>query len=281
MLRAILLRDDHMTKRRAVLRQVQEAHDLAPAGRLHLLHRARDHRQVLDPVRQHHHVVLQAHTSDLGAVLVEDFKVDVPPHRFVPLRSLQQRIIEVKAWLHCDDHARLQCARGAKGTVAMIARAGGQHSRRKAVIAAHVVRVDPDEMAQPVRHEHSSNVVFHQPLHRRLALQDATLLQASQDDLVRLPVHVHPHHACLHHPLARDVGIENNVVDGCLLLRELAIGWEGHRDVARVAVQLGSHIVHDHVAILDALIVRHASVTRMQDGRAAADRADGRVSPQA
>ena len=88
-------------------------------------------------------------------------------------RTVEQQVDEVAAGLDSEDHPRLDLARGAQLAQTRPRRPLGCAAQ----VTTHVVRVKPDQMAQPVRHEDSAQPSRHHGLDRRLV---AVVCRATQ-----------------------------------------------------------------------------------------------------
>merc|ERR1719375_3063597 len=106
-------------------------------------------------------------------------------NRWVSLCAIEKIGHEIDAWLNGKDHAWLECALQAQGTVA---RTGVPCAPRG--IAPNVVRVDPEQMPEPMRHEHRTDIRGHHLLH--IALQEPSDCQALKADTVGKLVHRSP-----------------------------------------------------------------------------------------
>eukprot|EP00964_Phaeocystis_antarctica_P000142 scaffold80_cov50-Phaeocystis_antarctica.AAC.1 len=83
---------------------------------------------------------------------------------FAGERAVEQQVDEVAAGLDSEHHPRLDEARGAQLAQPRPRRPLG----RARQVAAHVVRVESDEVTQPVRHEHRAQPSRHHGLDRCL-----------------------------------------------------------------------------------------------------------------
>ena len=148
-----------------LLEELVAVHNPAIHDTLHIFHRPSAVREVPHPVLGHHHVVLKAHPTETSKPN-ELLGHKKGRHLRVGERLVQQVIDEINPGLDGDRHARGEVPSAAESRVSR-SRVPGPPPLR---VAAHVVRVYPDEVAEAVGHEHRANVSGEHVVHG--ALQD-------------------------------------------------------------------------------------------------------------
>ena len=175
-------------------------------------------------------------------------------------------------------HALLEDARRAQLLVA-VARVARRAAGR---VAAAVVRVDAEEVAQSVRHKGGAEVDIHHRLDVGARAQRAARRgQAGEQRAVRQRVHVHPRDARRHGRLDGVDGGEHGAVDERLVGREAARRRERAGDVGAVAGILAAHVKQAEVARRNGAPVRLACMPVVQDGAVGPAGADARVGEEA
>lgn len=137
-------------------------------------------------------------------------------------------------------------------------------------VATNVVRVDANEVAETMRHEHSAQsarksmvsisnfakthktIGHYVPVLDHLvhfASQQTSGQQTLQNHTFGQKMHVHPADAWLQRSTHRHVSIENGIVDDRLLLAELTATRVRASDVAGEAEVFASHVQQAHVVL--------------------------------
>ena len=198
---------------------------------------------------------------------------------FILKRLVQQGSDEIAARLDRKTHPFLHHTRRTQALQARLVA-----SRRMPFqVAANIVRVDADEVAQTVRHEHgsqsasrthrvslsnltkfSANRNHYKPVFDHLvqfAGQQASADESLQNHTLSQKMHINPADARLQRSAYRQIRIQNGIIDQRLLFAELAVARVRARDVARIAEVLASHVEQTQVVLFQLLVVRFTGVT--------------------
>jgi hypothetical protein len=107
-------------------------------------------RQDLVPVCCDEHIVFEANAAK-GDEALQNFGYQERGLEGITLRGIKQRRDEVAARLYGEDHASLK-----RAIHTQLTDAGLLQALRAWRVAAHIVCIDAQQMAQSVRHEHSA-----------------------------------------------------------------------------------------------------------------------------
>mmetsp|Transcript_135221 Transcript_135221/g.320529 ORF Transcript_135221/g.320529 Transcript_135221/m.320529 type:complete len:343 (+) Transcript_135221:267-1295(+) len=146
-------------------------------------------------------------------------------------------------------------------------------------IAAHIMGVDSQEMAEAMRHQHTTHIGCHHFVH--VAHQQAGSCELLAHYAVRELVHINPCHTRLH-------GAQDSKLHGCYGLEDEALIFgegascrKGIGDVGSVAVVLAAHVTKNDVAVLQPSIIGGTSMTIVQNCRVRARARNRSVGQQA